>query len=186
MSHRHVRLAVLTLVTSAVALGACGDSSGPGNGDNVSESDFPRTATGGDPRGTYSPNDPLLAWFNLPPAVGVNMSRNSGTGTIEVTGSSATSGSFTMSNVQLDVAGTISGGGVTIPFDFSDVDQGLLTSGSGTWRVLPNNLLEMKPDDPTEDPDTVGFSTTGRGLFFVTADTVAPGQIFTAVIAFKR
>lgn len=185
MTHRHATHAVLALVVAAVALGACGDSSGPSDG-NIAESDFPRTATGGDPRGTYSPNTPLFAWFNLPTGVSVDMTRNGGSGTIEVAGSSATSGTFTATNMQLDVAGTISGGGVTIPFDFDDLDQGSLTSGSGTWRVIPGNRIEMQPNEAGEDPDTIGFSVTGRGLFFVTADTVAPGQILTAVVAFRK
>ena len=114
------------------------------------------------------------------------MTRNGGSGTIELAGGSATSGTYTMSNVRIDVAGTISGGGLSIPFDFADLDQDVLTSGNGTWRVLAGNQIELTPNEAGEDPDTIGYSVTGSGLFLVSGDTIAPGQVLTAVVAFKR
>jgi len=182
---RPAKLAVLAAVLCATIVGACNDSLASGDGD-IAEADFARTATGGDPRGTYTPNTPLFAWFNLPAGFGIDLTRNGGTGTIEFAGSSATSGTYTLTDVQLDIAGSMTALGVTIPFDFSGMHQSMLGEGGGTWTVLSSDRLVLRPNAAGENADTLGYAATTRGLFLVSTDTVAPGQVTTMVVGFRR
>jgi hypothetical protein len=164
---------------------ACGDSSGPGGGDGVPADDFPRAATGGDPRGSYTPNAPLLAFFDLPTGVEVRLTRNGGSGSLTLAGSSATEGTYTAAGVRLDVAGTVRAFGVVVPIDLDDFDtSGPVGDGDGTWRAIAGGRLELR--GAGEPPDTVGYAADGRGLVLVQADTLSPGEVSTTVIAFRR
>jgi hypothetical protein len=178
------RALVVAACSAFLVASACGDSSGPGDG-NIPAADVPRTATGGDPRGTYAPNAPLLQLFGLPAGVRVDFTRNGGSGAIEFQGGSATEGTYAARDLRIDLAGTLTALGQTFPID-SDAfdDAGPLRGGSGTWRVIGTGRLQLGAAG--EPPDTVGYTATERGLFFVEAEPLAPGQTSTIVLAFRR
>ena len=191
MSARVVSTRLVTAraaLLAALALAACGGGedpiAGPGGG-NVSLDEFPRAGAGGDPRGSYTPNEPLVAFFNLPTGISIELTRNRGAGTITVSGASAESGTITATGVTLDVVGTVRTPLGAIPLDAEDFSP--LTEGSGTvaWRAIAGNrLVVTSSQDPA--PDTLEYARTARGLFLIQREDVVPGlPPLAAVIALR-
>lgn len=189
MSTPTSRLPLLGGTAVALALAGCGggdDPLDPSSSANIALGEFPQASSGGDPRGTFTPNEPLVAFFNLPAGFAVDLTRNRGTGTITVSGATAASGTITASGVTFDVAGTIRTpiGNVPLdPEDFSTITEG---SGTVTWRVIAGNRMVVVSSQEPE-PDTLEYARTPRGLFLIDSEDTAPGQPrLTAVFALRN
>ncbi len=171
-------LVFLSLAFIALTFAACSDdSSSPStnNSSNITESEFPTTATGGDPRGTYTPNTPMIS-MKLPTmpigSMTISYTKNTGSGTITFEGSSATSGTYKSTDFKMEVEGkmNISFPGIPdqeIPFPGEGTpDVGFdAPKSNGTWRVVNGQLFL---DDETEGS---GYTVNSKGLFFVNSYT---------------
>lgn len=169
---KQVVLFVLASVFAFI-MSSCKDDStspAPGGGTvtNISESEFPTTATGGDPRGTYTPNTPVISIKYSPASESMTLSttftKNTGTGSMTLKGSSATSGTYTVSNMKLDIQGKMRltrNGEVLAEQPFHPADVLDSNKPSGTWKVISGKLYF---DDETEGP---AYTVTSKGLFFV-------------------
>jgi len=178
---KHTLLLLLIMII-AISFSACkDDESSPTNNDttNIPESEFPTTATGGDPRGTYTPNTPAAS-TKLPAATGgysfvMSYTKNTGSGTLKLEGASATSGTYTNTNLVLEVEGAakVMMGSTEIlsyPFPSDDPDDEFAPFSSlpptGTWRVDGNTLIF------NDDMEGLGFAVTSKGLFAVHSQAI--------------
>ncbi len=156
---------------------------------NIAASAFLQTATGGDPRATYAPNSPMLEFFanpNLPATFQTQIQSQSGSGTITLAGSSASSGTYSTNNLSMFAIGSISatynGQTFTAPLAFS---SGILKT-NGTWSVISQSKIVM------DSQDTLSYAVNDKGLFLiapVTEPDSASGQLVNygnVVIAFKK
>lgn len=185
---KHALLLVIAFIM-AIGFSACSeDSSAPAdnnNSGNIPESEFPTTATGGDPRGTYTPNTPAASTKLPPPPTGFTFSmtytKNTGSGTVKLEGSSATSGTYTNTNLVIEIAGiakVMSGSTEVFSYPFPSSDPNEFNpfstmAATGTWRVDGNKLYF---NDETEGMD---FTVTSKGLFAV---HTIPVQTFGSAI----
>lgn len=156
---------------------------------DIAASAFLQTATGGDPRATYAPNNPMIQFFanpNLPATFQTQVQSQSGSGTITLSGSSASSGTYTTNNLSMFAIGTISatynGQTFSAPLAFS---SGILKN-TGTWSVLSQGKIVL------DGQDTLGYAVNDKGMFIiapVTEPDTATGQVINygnVVIAFKK
>lgn len=151
---------------------------------NITEAQFPTTITAGDPRGTYTPNTPAMK-FSIPPVQGVTIAmtytKNTGSGTIILQGTSRNSGTYTTNNLQFDIRGYMD---ITIPEEapqripFPAEGEGSFfeeVQPTGTWEVIGNKIYF---DDNTEGAE---FTVTDKGLFMyseIETDSEEKGSFF--------
>lgn len=184
-------LVFLSMAFIALAFAACSnDSSSPSpTNSNIAESEFPTTATGGDPRGTYTPNTPMIS-MKLPTmpvgSMTISYTKNTGSGTIVLEGSTATSGTYKSTDFKMEVEGKmkISIPGFPeqeIPFPGTEApDIGFdAPKPNGTWRIQNGQLFF---DDETEGS---GYTVTSKGLFFVNSYT-EQGMTGAATVALRK
>ncbi len=177
---KHTLLLLLTMII-AISFSACkDDESSPSTSNNIPESEFPATATGGDPRGTYTPNTPAAS-TKLPPSTAaysfsMNYTKNTGSGTLKLEGTSATSGTYTNTNMKFDVVGEvkITAGGMSSSYPFPGDDPEAVDPFSGmpangTWKVEGNTIFF---DD---DGEGIDFTVTSKGLFAVQTENIVFG-----------
>lgn len=151
------------------------------NGNNIPESEFSYTASGGDPRGTYTPNTPTASTKLPTPPTGfsfaMNYTKNTGSGTLTLEGTSATSGTYTKSNLVLEVEGTakvMSGSTVVFSYPFPTTDYKVPFAdlpNTGTWKVEGTKLYF---NDSTQGMD---FSTTSKGIFSITTQEIVISSV---------
>ncbi len=184
-------LVFLSMAFIALTFAACSnDSSSPSpTNSNIAESDFPTTATGGDPRGTYTPNTPMVS-MKLPTlpvgSMSISYTKNTGSGTIVFEGATATSGTYKSTDFTMQVEGKmkISFPGfpeqeTPFPGDESP-DIGFdAPKPTGTWRVVNGQLFL---DDETEGS---GYTVNSKGLFFVNSYTES-GMTGSGVVALRK
>jgi hypothetical protein len=120
------------------------------------------SATGGDPRGLYAPNNPLLVLYP-PTDPGVTVTEvpieKYGSGTVEFTGSTATSGIYTTDRWFLSVRTTITFREdttvVTFPVDASGVFLGRV----GTWSTPEKGLMVL------DGRDSIDYAVDEKGMY---------------------
>ncbi len=179
-------------VTSLVFAVACNNNTSStttpsGPGPDIAVAQFPTSATGGDPRGTWYPNTPLMnvSASNLSSGVtvGVTFTKNTGSGSIVYTGSTPASGTFSTNNLAASLVGNtaISALGQTSNIPIMESTVGVL-AGSGTWTVSGSNLIQFSSG--VAKPDTLAFTANSQGLFFVSRQDVgaSSGGLFTGII----
>lgn len=156
---------------------------------NIATSAFLTTPSGGDPRGTYAPNVPILNFFanpNFPANFKTNLQTSSGSGTVTLSGSSASSGTYTTNNLSVlalgSITATYSGNTYTVPLAFT---SGIL-KGQGTWSIISQGEMVF------DSQDTLGYAVNDKGIFLMgpasTVDSTS-GQTInfgTIVVAFKK
>lgn len=172
---KHTLLLLLIMII-AISFSACkDDESSPTNNDttNIPESEFPTTATGGDPRGTYTPNTPAAS-TKLPAAPSgfsytMSYTKNTGSGTLKLEGTSATSGTYTNTNLKVEVEGVakVMMGSTQVysqafpgenPDEFNPFNS---MPATGTWRA-DGSMLYFN-----DDTEGINFTVTSKGLFAV-------------------
>lgn len=151
------------------------------NGNNIPESEFSYTASGGDPRGTYTPNTPTAsAKLPTPPSgysFAMNYTKNTGSGTLTLEGTSATSGTYTKTNLVLEVEGAANvklGSTTVYTYPFPSADYKIPFAdlpNTGTWKVEGNTLFF--------NGSTTGmnFSTTSKGIFLIHSQEILLNNI---------
>lgn len=162
--------------------------SNPQNSANIDISAFLQTASGGDPRSTYAPNDPVFNLFpnTIPNAsISTQYSSDTGGGTISLSGSSSTSGSYTSNNLSLNVQGQIiiTQNGKTYQLPISI--PGTFSKSSGSWSVISQGKIVF------DNADTVNYAVNDKGMFIIfpmiasdtSGSTINYGN---AVLAFKK
>ena len=163
----------LSVMLAVFVLSSCKDddkspTSGNNGNSNIPESEFPVTATGGDPRGTYTPNTPAITLKYTPSSEGLALTttftKNTGSGSITIQGASATAGTYTLNKMTLDIQGKmkLTNNGQVLgeqPFFPGDVLDS--TKPSGTWKVENGKLIFDNDDEGSS------YTVTSKGLFFV-------------------
>lgn len=163
----------LSVILAVFVLSSCKDdasspSSGNNGNSNVPESEFPTTAKGGDPRGTYTPNTPAIVLKYNPSSedlvLTTTFTKNTGSGSITLQGASATSGTYTLNNMSLDIQGKLKltrNGQVLGEQPFFPGDVLDSTKPTGTWKVENGKLIFENEDEGSS------YTITSKGLFFV-------------------
>jgi hypothetical protein len=108
-------------------------------------------ASGGDPRGAYVPNAPFVHYFGI---LADSLSSTSGSGSLDLRGSSSTSGTFTFGHTP-GVGGTIG----SIIYAILPVKE----MNSGLWGVVGNRMIIQFESRS----DTVAFTANAKGLVLI-------------------
>jgi hypothetical protein len=153
---------------------------------NIPTASMPKTSTGGDIRGNYAINEPFVSVVSDIQGLTITpmTTANSGTGTMKFEGSSASSGTYTQTNLKPNLQGSINLSilGANIPISLSELgDAFAMNVGktTGTWKVTGNNL---SINDGTPLPYTVD----SKGLYLISsAPAMGLGSI-TIILAFKK
>lgn len=110
---------------------------------------------------------------------------NSGSGIIKFEGSSASSGTYSQTNLSLNVKGSfnLSILGTTTPLMLEEIGAGAnmgFSKTSGTWKVIGNTLS-------VNDGTALPFAVDSKGLYLLSSNTI-PGLSgnFTIILTFKK
>ncbi len=189
----YIFTAILSLLFLLTGCKKNDNSTGPSGPDpqasaNIASSAFLQTASGGDPRSSYAPNDPLFQLFpnQVPNAtITTQYQSNSGGGTITLTGSSASGGTYTSNSLSVNVQGKVvvfqGNSTYTIPLTI----PGTFSKTSGTWSVVSQGTIVF------DNADTVHYAVNDKGMFLifplVASDSSGSTMDYgTAVLAFKK
>jgi hypothetical protein len=120
------------------------------------------SAKGGDPRGTYAPNNPLLVFYP-PHEPGVTITEvpieKYGAGTVTFSGATAQSGAYETHNWFLSVRTTITftedTTSVTMPIDAS----GVFLGRKGTWATPSAGLMVL------DGRDSIDYNIDAKGMY---------------------
>ena len=155
---------------------------------DISASAFMQTASGGDPRSAYAPNNPLFELFPKQisnATITTQFQSNSGGGTITLTGSSASGGTYSTNNLSVNVQGKIvifqGNSTYTIPLTIPNT----FSKASGTWAVVSQGTMVF------DNSDTVQYAVNDKGMFvlfpLIASDSTGSTMDYgTAVLAFKK
>lgn len=124
-----------------------------------------------DPRGTYYVNSPFLTFITQNSAVELqykSQTSNGGSGTFKMEGSSATEGTWSTTNVSINVDLVL-----TITMNASSSDQvvkptaddlkGFNGNNTGTWKTIGDKMIITV--NGQADADTSDYGVTSKGLF---------------------
>jgi|GEM_PF-1109878 len=166
------------------------DSSNPTSPSQNVPADLPttsflQTATGGDVRGTYYPNNPVFNLF-YPSLTGISLKseiKSTSTGSVTFQGSTAQSGTYTTDNLTIAVLGSITLSVTGLPDQTIPLLINEKPNSKGTWAVSSTGTIVL------DNTDTVKYAVGNNGMFWITGVnySVAGTDIpFSAVIAFKK
>lgn len=177
----------------ALILVSCGmDTSGPSTGKvpenditDISRENIPLSVNGGDPRGEYFANEPLM--IVEPADANTKDSTVSSTGKLYYVfeGDSPESGDFTIIEKEFDLHIILikNNNGTKITYDHKEqINHSEAQKEEGTWKV-EDGILQMKVDGNTR---SVKFTANDNGLFFYN-EKYDPGVgAFKTVMAYKK
>ena len=120
------------------------------------------SATGGDPRGVYAPNNPLLVLYPpSDPDVSVTELpiEKYGAGTVTFTGNTARSGMYTTDRWFLSVRTTLTFREDTTVVTFPVDASGVFLAGVGTWETPEKGLMVL------DGRDSIDYSVDEKGMY---------------------
>lgn len=183
-------LLMITVFISCVDNDACKFGTGEVPDNNIEDMDYSmisKNPLGGDPRGTYFANDPLLIFISLDTVKTITDSIVTSKGSLmyEFTGKSALEGKYVLIEESFDIEAYLIWKN---PYGQSDVSflQKLNNDPAkkidGTWKV-EENLLILKSCNQER---AVQFTSNSNGLFFI-SNYVSPivGN-YNTVMSYKR
>lgn len=182
---------LLTVLLSFLILNGCkksdDDPVSPSTGlsANIASENFLQNPTGGDPRGTYYPNQPLMSVFYTAPA-GVTFTtqfQSTSSGSMKFEGSSATSGTYNSSQLSLVASGTITISATGAQNQVIPISLNSTGIANGTWTVIGTGKMLM------DERDTVNYAVNDKGFFMINkVNYLSAGTeyYFNLVMAYKK
>lgn len=154
---------------------------------DISKSAIPTEATGGDPRGTFFANEPLLRLISTDESKTVYDSTVTSSGRLQYifTGKSADKGDFTLIEESFDIEVYLIWKNQYGQSDISFIQQLThepATKATGTWYT-DDNLLVM---EVCGNQSAVKFTSNSKGLFFINDLYSVKIGSYKSIMSYKR